>query len=322
MSDQSADQAELRARRASSFGAQAAVYAAHRPGYPAAGIRWALEPLDGRHSPVVLDLGAGTGKLAEGLLAIGIEVIAVEPDAAMRAELIRLFPQVTALAGAAEAIPLPDASVDAVVAGQAFHWFDAARAFPEIARVLRPDGVFAAYWNMDDDSVEWVAELKRISRSNAPLPPPEPNAPVPAHPLFNEFERAEFSHALRRTAESLTATIGTYSHTMVISAQERTELLGRISDYLLGRPETAEGEFDFPIRTTVVRAVRRDAAAPQADRAETHVRTSSTSGYLRTAAHTPQHRPELCGDGITRPAGPTARPPLDAELRNPTTEFE
>ncbi|WP_433195568.1 class I SAM-dependent methyltransferase [Nocardia sp. CA-107356] len=264
--DQVMDQAARWAQRASSFGAQAEVYATHRPDYPAAGIRWALAPIDDEQAPVVLDLGAGTGKLTEGLLAIGAEVIAVEPDDAMRAELSTRFPDMTALSGAAEAIPLPAGSVDAVVAGQAFHWFDQTRAFPEIARVLRPNGVFAAFWNTDDGSVEWVAELQRVVRSDASFPPAGPEQKLPSHPLFTDFEQSEFAHTHRRTAESLTATIGTHSHTVVISAQQRAELLGRIRTYLRSRPETAEGEFDFPLRTKVIRAVRRvDMPSPQRD---------------------------------------------------------
>ncbi|MEV6361210.1 class I SAM-dependent methyltransferase [Nocardia asteroides] len=79
---------ELTARRASSFGTQAAVYAEHRPDYAAASIRWALAPLGAADAPVVLDLGAGTGKLTDGLLAAGAEVIAVDPDTSMLTELV------------------------------------------------------------------------------------------------------------------------------------------------------------------------------------------------------------------------------------------
>lgn len=264
--DQAIDRAARWAERANSFGAQAEVYAEHRPDYPAAGIHWALAPIGDRKAPVVLDLGAGTGKLTEGLLTIGAEVIAVEPDDAMRAELVARFPDVRAFSGAAEAIPLHDGSVDAVLAGQAFHWFDQARAFPEIARVLRTNGVFAALWNKDDGRVEWVAELQRVVRSGTSLPSAGDNK-LPSHPLFAEFEQSEFAHTQRRTAESLTTTIGTHSNTVVISAQQRAEVLDRISTYLHSRPETAEGEFDFPLRTEVIRTVRRrtDTLSPQQD---------------------------------------------------------
>jgi ubiquinone/menaquinone biosynthesis C-methylase UbiE len=103
-------------RLGSSFGTAAVAYAEHRPDYAKAAVRWALEHAPGRR---VLDLGAGTGKLTAALLASGAEVVAVEPDPAMLAELRRALPPVRALPGSAEAIPLPQASVDAVVAGNA-----------------------------------------------------------------------------------------------------------------------------------------------------------------------------------------------------------
>ncbi|MCU1647382.1 MAG: class SAM-dependent methyltransferase [Nocardia sp.] len=244
----------LRARRASSFGAEAAAYDEHRPDYPVAGVHWALGPVDGKPDVEVLDLGAGTGKLTGVMLAAGLRVTAVEPDAAMRAVLMRRYPAVSTLAGSAESIPLQDDSVDAVMAGQAFHWFDLPRAFPEIARVLRPAGVVAAFWNGHDTSVEWVAELDRVSYTTASFER-RSTLGLPAHPLFYPFERTEFAHSHRRTAESLTDTIGTNSHTLVVSPAERTAALERIAAYLSSRPETATGEFDFPLRTLVIRAL-------------------------------------------------------------------
>jgi len=137
----------------SSFGVAAVEYAEHRPDYALAAVRWALEPAPGRR---VLDLGAGTGKLTGTLVALGVDVVAVEPDPAMLVELRRALPAVRALPGSAEAIPLPDASVDAVLAGNALHWFDMAAAGPEIARVLAPGGIMAGLWNVMDDRVDWL----------------------------------------------------------------------------------------------------------------------------------------------------------------------
>src|SRR5690348_6638971 len=113
--------------RARSFGSVAAAYAEHRPGYPAAALDWALAPAAGSASGTggrtLLDLGAGTGKLTAALLGRGA-VIAVEPDPAMLAELRRRLPDVDAREGSAESIPLPTGSVDTVLVGQAWHWFD------------------------------------------------------------------------------------------------------------------------------------------------------------------------------------------------------
>ncbi|MFL1905584.1 class I SAM-dependent methyltransferase [Streptomyces tauricus] len=135
----------------SSFGAAAVAYAEHRPDYARAAVRWALAPAAG---PRVLDLGAGTGKLTATLLALGADTVAVEPDPAMLSELRRSLPEVRALPGSAEAIPLPDGSVDAVLAGNALHWFDMAVAGPEIARVLVPGGILAGLWNVMNDEVD------------------------------------------------------------------------------------------------------------------------------------------------------------------------
>ena len=106
----------------------------------------------------VLDLAAGTGKLTRLLVATGARVVAVEPLAAMRAHVVGA----EVLEGAAEAIPLPDASVDAVTVGQAFHWFDRERSLAEIARVLRPGGGLGLVWNERDKTVPWVAELELL----------------------------------------------------------------------------------------------------------------------------------------------------------------
>ncbi|RKS08523.1 methyltransferase family protein [Nocardiopsis sp. Huas11] len=249
---------------ASSFGTAAAAYAEHRPDHPHAAANWALEPAPG---PRVLDLGAGTGKLTATLVALGVDVIAVEPDPAMLTELRHSLPAVRALPGSAEAIPLPDASVDAVLAGNAMHWFDMAVAGPEIARVLAPGGVLAGLWNVMDDHVEWVAELERIS-GGAAIGPRDTSAGWRAQtadmhlprtgeaPRFGSPEQAEFPHAQRRTADSLVATLATRAGMLVMPDQERTAELSRIRAFLASRPETAHGEFALPLLCGVLR-VRR-----------------------------------------------------------------
>ena len=253
-----------RLRHSSSFGAAAVAYTEHRPDYAQAAVRWALDPAPGS---CVLDLGAGTGKLTGTLLAVGAEVIAVEPDRAMLSELRRALPAVRALPGAAEAIPLPDSSVDAVVAGHAMHWFDMDVAGPEIARVLAPSGILAGLWNVFDNRVDWVAGLERVSGSaaigrrdtlsgwravtaGAHLPSASRVA------LFGSPEQAEFPHGQRRTADSLVASLATRAGMLVMPEQERAATLGRIRGFLEGRAETAHGEFTVPMLTGVLR-VRR-----------------------------------------------------------------
>jgi SAM-dependent methyltransferase len=261
---------------ASSFGAAAGAYAEHRPDYAPAAVRWALEPAPG---PRVLDLGAGTGKLTGTLVALGVnavdavdavgavDVVAVEPDPAMLTEMRRALPAVRALPGSAEAIPLPDASVDAVLAGNALHWFDMAVAGPEIARVLAPGGILAGLWNVMDDRVDWVAGLERVSGTAAVGPRDTLGhwraATAALHlpktggvARFGSPEQAEFPHGHRRTADSLVATIATRAGVLVMPQQEREATLDRIGAFLASRPETTSGEFTLPMLTGVLR-VRR-----------------------------------------------------------------
>lgn len=249
---------------ASSFGAAASAYAEHRPDYAHAAVLWALEPGPGRR---VLDLGAGTGKLTATLVELGAEVIAVEPDPAMLSELRRAVPSVRALPGSAEAIPLPDSSIDVVIAGNAMHWFDMDVAGPELARVLVPGGVLAGLWNVVDNQVDWVAGLERASGSAAVGPRDTVSSwrAATAHmhlpsvgqvTRFGSPKQAEFPHGQRRTADSLVATLATRAGMLVMPEQERDDALRRIRAFLANRPETASGEFTLPMLTGVLRVKR------------------------------------------------------------------
>lgn len=254
------------ARRGSSFGAVAAAYAEHRPDYPADAVHWCVAPLGREIAGLrVLDLGAGTGKLTAQLAGFGADVTAVEPDEGMLAELRTHVPSVRALHGPAEAIPLPDGSVDAVLCGQSLHWFDLSRALPEIARVLVPGGTLGALWNSDDDRVEWVAGLQEAARGAASPSlsrrrseaagfafVPELNGPT----LFGPTERAEFENSQPLTADALVSLVATHSRILIMTPEERAQVLDDIRAYLASRPETADGEFELPMVTSVIRAVR------------------------------------------------------------------
>jgi ubiquinone/menaquinone biosynthesis C-methylase UbiE len=122
-------------RQARSFGGVAEAYERGRPSYPREAAAWLTseEPL------TVLELGAGTGKLTEQLVALGHDVHATDPDAAMLDILQARLPGVRTTEAVAEEIPGPDSVYDVVVGAQCFHWFDFDRAVPEIVRVLKPE---------------------------------------------------------------------------------------------------------------------------------------------------------------------------------------
>ena len=136
------------------FDAAATEYERARPTYPPE----VIDALGLRAGARVCDLAAGTGKLTRLLAQRGLDVVAVEPVAGMRAQLAEVLPDVDVLEGTAESIPLPDEAVDAVTVAQAFHWFRFDAALAEIARVLRPGGVLAIVFNERDERVPWVRE--------------------------------------------------------------------------------------------------------------------------------------------------------------------
>ena len=144
------------------FEAGAAAYELARPGYPDEALALLVDEVGVGPGTTVCDLAAGTGKLTRRLVEAGASVVAVEPVEGMRRQLLDVLPGIEAVEGTAEAIPLPDASVDVVTIAQAFHWFDAPAALIEIARVLRPGGGMALLWNERDESSAWVAEMSRL----------------------------------------------------------------------------------------------------------------------------------------------------------------
>ena len=152
------------------FSRDAAAYQRVPPSYPAAAIRYLVGRLGLGIGAVVVDLAAGTGKLGRLLTATGARVIAVEPVEAMREQIPPYEMEV--IAGTAEAMPLPAAAADAVVVGQAFHWFDPNAALIEIHRVLRPRGGLAIVRNCRDlhDPVQRAfEEVIRRHRSHPSL---------------------------------------------------------------------------------------------------------------------------------------------------------
>ncbi|MGC4747762.1 class I SAM-dependent methyltransferase [Micromonospora sp. DT201] len=237
-----------------SFGAAASDYDRFRPRYPEAALRWAL---DGLSKAEVVDLGAGTGILTRALLALGHQVVPVEPDPGMRTQLADATPGTRALAGSAEAVPLTDGAADAVLAGTAYHWFDREPAHAEIARVLRPGGTFAPIWNVRDDRVDWVAELSRIAdiRDKAG---DIAEKYADFGPAFGPVELREFTHRTTLTPDEVLGMIRTRSYWLTASAEDQQRVERELAELLDTHPALAgRGTVDLPYRTMVLRARRR-----------------------------------------------------------------
>ena len=164
--------------RARSFGSVAADYAQYRPGYPSAALAVALP----RTAGVVVDLGAGTGKLTADLIGPGRTVYAVEPDRAMLDQLLDDLPTVVGVQAAAEQVPLPDGCADAVVVGQAWHWFDGAEARAEICRLLRSGGTVAVLWNVDNLDDPLTAAVEQVMNTHVRPPGGAAGRTRPARP--------------------------------------------------------------------------------------------------------------------------------------------
>ena len=239
------------ASAARSFGAAAGAYERGRPPYPAEAIDWLL-PTGARR---VLDLGAGTGKLTRLLAERGLEVVAVEPLDEMREQLVAAAPGVVALAGTAERIPLPDGAVDAVLAAQAWHWVDPARAAPEAGRVLRPGGGLWRLWNVRDEREPWVAELGELMHARAGQGREMP--PVVGEP-FGELEHTTVAWHYQLDRDALLDLVASRSYVILLADEDRARLLAEVDALARRHPALAGRErFDLPYVTHCFRARRR-----------------------------------------------------------------
>ncbi|WP_232680908.1 class I SAM-dependent methyltransferase [Nocardioides sp. R-C-SC26] len=249
-------------RRALSFGGVADAYHRGRPSYPAESAAW----LAGTEPCTVLELGAGTGKLTADLLALGHDVYATEPDEEMLAVLRAELPQVHTSASGAEEIPLPDESVDVVVAAQCFHWFDPERALPEIARVLKPGGTLALVWHRRDERIPWVKKLGRIigtQENNADLAA----SVLDTSPYFGEIARETFKFWQVVDRRSIVDLALSRSNIAVLGQAQRdrvvADLLALYDDYGRGMDGMQLPYLTECYRTTVV---QRPVPPPEPER--------------------------------------------------------
>jgi SAM-dependent methyltransferase len=227
-----------------------------RPEYAPEAVAWVAERGGIVPGSRIVDLAAGTGRLSGRFLQLGVDLIAVEPAANMRAVLEKRFPSIHAIVATAESMPLDDGAVDAVVVGNAFHHFDRAPAMAEIRRILRPGGALGVFW-------AWPAEEEQLQISGmraiyeavdgthaeaaitaAHRSWAEPPATVDG---FGPFERREFPATHVLPAARLADLYATFSDVVSLPSPTRTWLLDRIRQLSRELPETLH----LPQRTVV-----------------------------------------------------------------------
>ncbi|HTT78005.1 MAG TPA: methyltransferase domain-containing protein [Candidatus Binataceae bacterium] len=235
----------------------AAAYERGRPGYPAAAIAFMAEQLGLNASATVVDIGAGTGKLARLLIRTGARIVAVEPVAAMREQFSHVLPDTPILDGTAEALPLADSYADAATAAQAFHWFANAQALAEIHRVLKPHGRLGLIWNnRDAASSGWMREVwALIERGEGNLPRYRKGNWKNAFAEYAGFRpviEKSFEHAQRGDFAMVSDRIASLSFVANMDDANRLRLLENVHGLLERHPETRGKEIiEIPYRTDV-----------------------------------------------------------------------
>ncbi len=244
------------------FSKEAQTYVRGRPEYPAAILDWLQTELALSSGKTVVDLGAGTGKFTRLLVQTGAAVVAVDPVDAMREQLARSIPQVSALAGTAESMPLDTASADALTCAQAFHWFATEQALEEIHRVLKPEGKLGLIWNVRDESVDWVAAITEI------ITPHEGDAPrfykgewrrPFTGTLFTELEETFFAHQHVGSAqEVIVDRFLSVSFIAALPAEQKADVARQLNALIASHPALkGRDTISFPYRTLAYRCVRR-----------------------------------------------------------------
>ena len=251
--------ADREARRLS-FGSVAADYDRYRPSPPPQALDWLIPP----GATAVLDLAAGTGAVTREVMARHprpARVVAVEPDARMRAVLAAGCSGAEVLDGQGEDIPLPDASVDAVLISAAWHWLDPERAVPEITRVLRVGGTLGVMWTSRDDRVPWVAEFNALARESREADRPPEGArgrrrrevTFPPGTPMSQAEERRVGFSLPMTSEQLAGLLGTYSGVITLEEEQRADFSRRVRAFLDRQPWD---QVDLPMICRCLRSTR------------------------------------------------------------------
>src|SRR4051794_2474074 len=254
------------------FGAHAGAYERARPEWPEEAARW-LVP---EGAELVVELGAGTGKLTRAVASLGARVVAVEPGPRMLAVLPGLgveggggggrglpFVGGGGGGGAAEAIPFGDGVADGVVAGSSLHWFELGLALPEIHRVLRPDGCFGFGWNHRDDRHHAIAGMSEAVyeaqvRTRGPRwRSRDWSTELAAGGLFRDVEQAVFEHVLELPREALRDHLMSYSGVAALSEDERKPVFSKVAALLDSDESVSDGRaLWLPFVVSAYRATR------------------------------------------------------------------
>jgi ubiquinone/menaquinone biosynthesis C-methylase UbiE len=250
---------------AQGFDHNADAYEAARPSYPAEAVAHIVGHAGLGPGRRVLDLAAGTGKLTRLLVPTGADVVAVEPVAGMRDVLRRELPGVEVHDGTAEALPLPDGSVDAVTVAQAFHWFEPEAALAEIRRVLRPDGHLVLVWNTRDRSHDWVRRFGDLLVDGPDAERPYDSyyevdyaAVIAGAGGFTPVELWEHAWEQPCDPDLLVARAESVSVVGSLPPEDRQRVLDRIRDLARTHPDLAgRDRFPFPYTTRAYRCRRR-----------------------------------------------------------------
>jgi SAM-dependent methyltransferase len=199
----------------------------------------------------VVDLGAGTGALSRLLLDRAEDVVAVEPDDRMRAVLAEEVPGARAVTGRGESMPIPDGSVDAVVASSSWHWMDPVPTLREVARVLVPGGTLGVLWSGPDPDGPFLAQVRAVlaeqssggagsaragetDASGSELASlvmidadrPMPSLEIPSGVAFDQPEHRAFTWNVALNADELIGLLGTFSWIITMPHETRERVLG------------------------------------------------------------------------------------------------
>jgi SAM-dependent methyltransferase len=228
------------------------VYERGRPAYPIE----AIDALSLSEGMRVADIGCGTGKFTRLLAASKAHVVGIEPLPGMLSAFHELLPEIEAVSGTAEALPLRDAAFDLLTCASAFHWFDHDRAIPELHRVLRPNGRLAIIWNRRDALTGWAHDFWAITEEHRGDTPGYRTGAwreaLERSGSFGPITEHSFPYVQRTDLDGLIARVASISFIETLSAATREGVLTRARRFIETHPETKNREaFELPYRTAV-----------------------------------------------------------------------